>query len=140
MAGSAVTITYLPKFMPNAQYALQPLTVLPWSVVMGQDTRGRLSKGKEAAVGSPRPYFDAEQPTVVSADASSYGLVGVPLQKHGEQWRPVAYCSRMLTKAKQRWAQIEDCMAAVWACQRFHTFVRGIEFELHGKSPTCSTG
>ena len=53
------------------------------------------------------------------------------MQKHGAQWRPVAYCSRMLTSVERKRAQIEkECLAAVWACERFHCVVCGIEFEL----------
>ena len=49
-------------------------------------------------------YYNVRKPTVVSSDASSYRLGGVLLQDHDGQLRPVAYCSRTLSSAEQRYA------------------------------------
>ena len=48
-------------------------------------------------------FFDPGQETTVSADASSYGLGAVLLQKQasGER-KPVAYASRAMTTTEQR--------------------------------------
>lgn len=47
-------------------------------------------------------FYDVNKPTIVCADASSYGLGGVLLQKHDGQLKPVNFCSRTLTDAEQR--------------------------------------
>lgn len=65
-------------------------------------------------------HYSADKPIKVSADASSYGLGGVLLQKQGNDWRPVFYASRSLTETEQRYAQIEkEALAVTWCCEKF---------------------
>ena len=71
-----------------------------------------LSKSPVLALRSP------SLETMISADASSYGLGAVLLQKHSEEWKPVAFVSRALTETEQRYTQIKKKKALVvtWAC------------------------
>ena len=76
--------------------------------------------------------FDPGHPTTVSADASSFGLGAVLLQKtpSGDQ-RPVAYASRAMTPTEQRYAQIEkESLALTWACDRFADYLVGLKFHI----------
>ncbi|GFS12541.1 Pol polyprotein [Elysia marginata] len=73
-------------------------------------------------------FFNTYRKSVVSSDASSYGLGEVLMQEdeHGNL-QPVAYASRSLTSTERRYSQIEkECLGIVWACERFDKYLTGL--------------
>ena len=69
-------------------------------------------------------YFDQNLPTKVSVDASKAGLGAVLLQLHRDDWRPVAYASRAMSKSKRNYSQIEkEMLAVVYGSDRFNQYV-----------------
>ena len=71
--------------------------------------------------------YDPNKDTKVSADASSFGLGGVLLQKQENQtWRSVMFISRAFTPVERRYVKIEkDASALTWACERFSDYIVG---------------
>lgn len=125
-------VTFLGRYIPNLSTVGQPLHELlksknDWTWGHAQQTAFENIK-KLLTTAPVLAYYDVTKPTAVSADASSYGLGGVQLQVHGEQWKLVAYCSRRLSDAKTRYVQIEkECLAGVWACEKFDMYLYGLE-------------
>jgi len=87
--------------------------------------KSRLASAKTLA------YFDKTAPTEVIADAGPVGLGAVLVQWQNNERRVVYYASRSLSEVERRYSQTEkEALALVWACERFHVYLGGIEFKL----------
>ena len=79
-------------------------------------------------------HLDPSLPTQVHHDACKIGISGALTQKHADgSIRPVAYVSLSLSLAEQCYSQTErEALSAVWACERFHFYIHGCQFDLTG--------
>ena len=105
-------MTYNARFIPNLSTLLRPLydltrTGVKWAWT--QECQATFNKAK-ASLSSARAlaHYDVNKPLKMYCDASSRGVGAciVHLMPGGVE-RPVAYASRTLSEAEQKYAQIE---------------------------------
>jgi hypothetical protein len=130
-------INQLAKFSPRLAELTEPIRVLlhknrAWSWAGPQEEAFR--KLKETICSAPTlALYDPGKPTLVSADASSFGLGGALFQKQSDDsWRPVTFVSRSMTEVEKRYAQIEkEALATTWVCERLAEYLVGVQFHIH---------
>ena len=128
-------VNFLTKFIPRAQDVLHPLNELLQSDaawVWNSPQEVSFKEIKKLLTTSPiLTFYDPQAETILSVDASSYGLGGVLLQRQNGILRLVAYCSRSLTSNEKTWAQIEkELLAAVYGSEKFHIFLCGLKYTI----------
>ena len=126
---------YYRKFIPHYAEKAKPLTdltkgrspnKLPWS----QDHSQAYQKLKDELCREPVLKLpDLSKPFVLRTDASDVGLGAVLLQEHNEELFPVMYASKKLLPRETKYATLEkECMAVVWAVNKFQVYLYGKEF------------
>ncbi|UYV67701.1 K02A2.6-like [Cordylochernes scorpioides] len=129
-------VNYLGKFIPNLADKLQPLNSLlstknEW--VWDEPQKKSFNLLKQELVSRPNlALFDPSRTTIVSADASSFGIGGVLRQEQPDgSLKPIAYVSRTLSETEKRYSQIEkEGLAIVWTCDRLKDYVTGIKIHI----------
>ena len=95
-------VKYTGKFAPNLAETTKPLRVAlkkerEWVWDKPQEKAFHTLKEQQSTTPVLR-HYDPQKPTKISADASSYGMGGVLLQKEGTDWEPVFYVSSVISR------------------------------------------
>ena len=129
-------LSYYGKFLPNLSSILAPLhNLLKASVKWQWSHREQkaFDKSKELLLSSQvLVHFDPDKEVILACDASPYGLGAVLSHRmpNGAE-RPVAFASRTLSTAEQKYSQLEkEGLACVFGVKKFHTYLYGRPFSL----------
>ena len=105
-------VAYVAKFLPGHSQTSAPLRQLlkddvTWQWTPAQETDWK--ELKELVVRTPvLAYYSQRASTIVSGDASSFGIGAVLMQVQEDGRRaPIAYISQALTSTEQKYSQIE---------------------------------
>ena len=129
-------VNQMGKYLPNLAQSSKPLRDL-----LSKDTAWMWDSAQKDAFETIKRQFvstpvlaiyDPQLQTKVIADASSYGIGAVMVQKHLEgTWKPVAFISRALSSTEEKYAQIEkEALATTWACERLADYLIGKMFHI----------
>ena len=128
---------YYRKFIPNFSAISSPLSDL---TKKGQPSKVRWGPEQETAFRllinqlSQSPILclpNFEMDFILQTDASETGIGAVLLQEYSGYRFPVYYASKKLLERERRYSVIErECLAIVWAVQKFQNYLYGKEFVL----------
>ena len=128
-------LTYYGKFLPNLGNVLAPLYQLlrkdvKWN--WGEQEQISFYKSKEMLTSiALLVHYDPTKLSVLSCDASWYGVKAVLSQVGSKEEKLVAYASRTLTKAERNYNQLEkEGLALLFGVKKFHVYLFGRNFTL----------
>ena len=127
------SVNFLGRFLPNLSNVAQPLNELLRSdrcwIFDSVQKQAYNDVKKLVSSNQVLAFYDPNKETRITSDASSYGLGGALWQLHDQVWKPVTFCSRSLSEAERKYAQIEkECLSVVWTCERLQRYLVGLNF------------
>ncbi|CAM5080373.1 unnamed protein product [Natator depressus] len=124
------------KFIPNYASVIEPLQELlqrSSTSVWTMDAQASFETVKDLIVHSPiLALFSPALPTIVTTDASDYGLGAALTQLHEDNTeRTVAFASRALSNDERKYSTVKkEALACVWATEKWRTYLWGCTFKL----------
>ena len=123
-------------FIPNLSTVAEPLHQLTRKNTVfkfGEAEKKSFEVLKEAVTSATTlGFYDLNAKKIrVIADASPVGLGVVLVPEEEDRYRVLAYANRSLSDVECQYSQTEkEALALVWACEKLHPYIYGIDFEL----------
>lgn len=129
-------VNFFRRFLPAAALMLKPLTdalrstTSSWSWTPQMQSAFEASRSalaEAATLRHPRPGA----PVSLAVDASAHHIGAVLQQLEGSNWAPLAFYSRKLSEAEQKYSTFDrELLAAYAAVRHFQFFLEGRQFAL----------
>ena len=133
------------KFVPNYATVVEPMRALlrkNCSFHWNKAAQAAFERVKQLIVHSTAlVMFDPSKSTIVSTDASDYGVGAVLTQmdSNGAE-QTVAFASRSLSDAERKYSIVEkEALACVWAAEKWRTWLWGRRFLLRTDHQALTT-
>ncbi|KAL6463363.1 hypothetical protein MHYP_G00277540 [Metynnis hypsauchen] len=133
------------KFVPNYATVVEPMRALlrkDCSFHWNKTAQAAFEQVKQLIVHSTAlVMFDPSKPTIVSTDASDYGIGAVLTQmdSNGAE-QTVAFASRSLSDVERKYSIVEkEALACVWAAEKWRTWLWGRRFLLRTDHQALTT-
>jgi hypothetical protein len=131
-------VGYVSKFIPDYSTKTDCLRKLTLGlrpndkITMNAESRKAFQSLKDSMSNAKTlAYFDVGAETQLYVDASPVGLGLVLTQTQKNEQRVICYGSRALTPVETRYCQTEkEALSIVWACERLHHYLFGVNFVL----------
>jgi len=125
---------YYRRFIEDFSRTAKPLTKLikkgmkfEWT----QEQQNAFEMLKEKLITAPiLKYPDFNQEFILTTDASDFALGAILSQGEIGNDRPIAYASRILSRAEQNYNTTEKLLAIVWAVKHFRPYLYGTKFKI----------
>lgn len=129
-------VGYYRAFIPGFAHKAAPLTDLlhkqsPWTWGSIEEEAFNCLINSLVAETS-RKLPDLNKPFVLETDASGVGIAAILLQESEGILRPIEFISRKLNPHEKNYTVQEwECLAVVWAVERFRPYLEFTAFEIH---------
>ena len=137
-------VGFYSKFIPDYSTVVEPLRALlrGSSEFKWTDEAQKSFEQVKMLIGNhlTLSLFDPTLDTIVTTDASGYGISGILSQvKDGKEH--IVYCaSRTLTETERKYSVGErEALACVWSCERWYTYLWARPFELRTDHSALTT-
>lgn len=131
-------VNYYNRFIPGCSLILAPLYKLftkkkkcRKEIKWTEEADRAFVKAKGALNDILLVHPDYSKPIAVMIDASDYGIGGVIQQLESDEWRPIQYFARKLSKTEQRYSTFgRELLAAFASVKKFRHHLESREFTL----------